>query len=74
MSAQPSDGDQSIADKANSAFLLVTQDIIERAKRFRTKIAVWRDGQVVTLTPEEVEAELDAQKSAGQGAGIGQVQ
>ena len=62
MSTEPISENLSIADKANEAFTLITQDVIDQARRFKTKIAIWRNGQIVQLTPDEVDAELANQK------------
>jgi hypothetical protein len=52
----------SIREKADAAFLQAAQVVIERAKRFGTRIVGWENGQIVERTWQEIELEL-AKKS-----------
>lgn len=62
MNTEPIPENLSIADKANDAFTLITQDVVDQARRFKTKIAIWRNDRVEQLTPDEVDAELAIHK------------
>jgi hypothetical protein len=50
----------SLIAKANLAFEAACRIVIERARRSGTEIVIWRDGQIVELSPEEATAELEA--------------
>ena len=47
-------------DKANLAFEAACRKVIDRARQSNTEIVIWRDGQIVELSPEEATAELEA--------------
>ena len=46
--------------KANLAFEAACRKVIDRARQSNTEIVIWRDGQIVELSPEEATAELEA--------------
>jgi hypothetical protein len=46
--------------EANLAFVAACRIVIERARQSGTEIVIWRDGQIVELSPEEATAELEA--------------
>ncbi|MFN5918775.1 MAG: hypothetical protein ACK48K_18615 [Planctomycetota bacterium] len=46
--------------KANLAFEAACRKVIDRARQSGTEIVIWRDGQIVELSPEEATAELEA--------------
>ena len=50
----------SLIAKANLAFEAACRIVIERTRRSGTEIVIWRDGQIVELSPEEATAELEA--------------
>ena len=43
--------------KANLAFEAACRKVIDRARQSGTEIVIWRDGQIVELSPEEATAE-----------------
>ena len=45
---------------ANLAFEAAYRKVIDRARQSNTEIVIWRDGQIVELSPEEATAELEA--------------
>ena len=50
----------SLIAKANLAFEAACRKVIDRARQSGTEIVIWRDGQIVELSPEEATAELEA--------------
>ena len=50
----------SLIAKADMAFEAACREVIERARQSNTEIVIWRDGQIVELSPEEATAELEA--------------
>ena len=50
----------SLIAKANLAFEVACRKVIDRARQSGTEIVIWRDGQIVELSPEEATAELEA--------------
>ncbi|MFN9463669.1 MAG: hypothetical protein ACK6B2_10755 [Planctomycetota bacterium] len=46
--------------KANLAFEAACRKVIDRARQSGTEIVIWREGQIVELSPEEATAELEA--------------
>ena len=50
----------SLIAKANLAFEAACRIVIERTRRSGTEIVIWRDGQIVELSPEEATAELES--------------
>ena len=46
--------------KADLAFEAACRKVIDRARQSGTEIVIWRDGQIVELSPEEATAELEA--------------
>ncbi len=49
-----------LSEGANAAFIEATREAIAVARRTNTPFITWRDGQIVELTPDEAEAELNA--------------
>ena len=50
----------SLIAKANLAFEAACRKVIDRARQSGTEIVIWREGQIVELSPEEATAELEA--------------
>jgi hypothetical protein len=50
----------SLIAKADMAFEAACRKVIDRARQSGTEIVIWRDGQIVELSPEEATAELEA--------------
>jgi hypothetical protein len=50
----------SLIDKADMAFEAACRKVIDRARQSGTEIVIWRDGQIVEMSPEEASAELEA--------------
>jgi hypothetical protein len=50
----------SLIAKADMAFEAACRKVIERARQSNTEIVIWRDGQIVELSPEEAATELEA--------------
>jgi hypothetical protein len=50
----------SLIAKANLAFEAACRIVIERARQSGTEIVIWRDGQIVELSPEEATTELES--------------
>ena len=57
---RPQQKRETLSDKIDSAFELVAQEVISRAKRTGTEVVFWRDNQIVRLTPEQAAQELAA--------------
>jgi hypothetical protein len=55
-----SNAPDSLIAKANLAFVAACRIVIERARQSKTEIVIWRDGQIVELSPDEATAELEA--------------
>jgi hypothetical protein len=55
-----SNAPDSLIAEANLAFEAACRIVIERARQSGTEIVIWRDGQIVELSPEEATAELEA--------------
>jgi hypothetical protein len=55
-----SNAPDSLIAKANLAFEAACRIVIDRARQSGTEIVIWRDGQIVELSPEEATAELEA--------------
>ena len=55
-----SNAPDSLIAKANLAFEAACRIVIERARQSGTEIVIWRDGQIVELSPEEATAELES--------------
>lgn len=53
-----------LASSADAAFVAASRDVIARARLAKTEIVVWREGQVVTISPDEAELELAAKVAA----------
>jgi hypothetical protein len=49
---------------ADAAFLLAARDVIERARRTKTPIIIWEDGQIKEMSPDEMERRLNMAKPA----------
>jgi hypothetical protein len=45
--------------KANMAFEAACRKVIDRARQSNTEIVIWRDGEIVELSPDEATAELE---------------
>lgn len=50
----------SLIAKADMAFEAACRKIIERARQSNSEIVIWRDGQIVELSPDEATAELES--------------
>ena len=50
----------SLIAKADMAFEAACRKVIDRARLSKTEIVIWREGQIVELSPEEATAELEA--------------
>lgn len=48
----------SLIEKADAAFKIACQTVIERARQSHTEIVIWRDGKIIELTPDQAAAEL----------------
>jgi len=62
MKPQPKDLDQVLADKhkVEAALRAAVRDALARHKRAGNPVAVWRDGEVVWLSPEAIPEERPA--------------
>ena len=49
--------EMSMTERINAAFRLVAKEVIETAKRTNTEIIIWRNGEIVRLSPEQALAE-----------------
>jgi hypothetical protein len=58
-------------ERATWAFEEAVGKVIAEHKRLGLPLAIWRDGQVVHISPEEAEAEFNAQRAARRAAGPG---
>jgi hypothetical protein len=52
-------------ERATRALEEAVAGVIAEHKRLGLPLAVWRDGKVVHISPEEAEAEFNAQGGAG---------
>lgn len=50
----------SLIAKADMAFEAACRKVIDRARQSNTEIVIWRDGEIVELSPDEATAELEA--------------
>jgi hypothetical protein len=50
----------SLIAKADLAFEAACRKVIDRARQSNTEIVIWRDGQIVELSPEDATMELEA--------------
>ena len=55
-----SNSPDSLIAKADRAFEAACRKVIDRARQSNTEIVIWRDGQIVELSPEEARTELEA--------------
>jgi hypothetical protein len=55
-----SNAPDSLIAKANLALEAACRRVSDRARQSGTEIVIWRDGQIVELSPEEATAELEA--------------
>lgn len=55
-----SNAPDSLIAKADMAFEAACRKVIDRARQSKTEIVIWRDGQIVELSPDEATAELEA--------------
>lgn len=55
-----SNAPDSLIAKADMAFEAACRQVIDRARQSKTEIVIWRDGQIVELSPDEATAELEA--------------
>ena len=55
-----------LSDKVDAAFGLLAEDVITRAERTGTEVLIWRESQIVRLTPEQAREELNHTKLLGQ--------
>ena len=62
---RPTKHDGTLSDKVDAAFGLVAEEVIARAERAGTKVLIWRDSQIVRLTPEQATKELIPKKASG---------
>jgi hypothetical protein len=51
---------ESLIAKADLAFEAACRKVIDRARQSNTEIVIWRDGQIVELSPEDATTELEA--------------
>ena len=52
-----------LSDKVDAAFGLVADEVITRAERSGTEVLIWRESQIVRLTPEQAREELNHKKA-----------
>ncbi len=52
----------SLSEKVDLAFEQVAKKVIRRAERTDTQVLIWRNNQIVRLTPEQANQELLSQK------------
>ncbi len=50
----------SLIAKADMAFEAACRKVIDRARQSYTEIVIWRDGEILELSPGEATAELEA--------------
>ncbi len=62
---RPTKHDETLSEKVDAAFGLVAQEVIARAERAGTDVLIWRDSQIVRLTPEQATKELIPKKAFG---------
>ncbi len=62
---RPTKQDGTLSDKVDAAFGLVAEEVIARAERAGTEVLIWRDSQIVRLTPEQAAKELIPKKALG---------
>ena len=55
---QQTDKGGSLVEKANAAFETVATKVVERAMATGTPVIIWRDGQCVSVSPEELQQSL----------------
>lgn len=55
-----SNAPDSLIAKADMAFEAACRKVIDRARQSKTEIVIWRDGQIVELSPDAATAELEA--------------
>ena len=55
-----SNAPDSLIAKADLAFEAACRKVIDRARQSNTEIVIWRDGQIVELSPEDATTELEA--------------
>ena len=56
-------------ERATRALVEAVAGVIAEHKRLGRPLAIWRDGKVVHISPEEAEAEFNAQMAAKYPAG-----
>ena len=61
MSSHPND---SLIAKVEMALEDASRQAIERARAAKSTLVIWRDGQIVELTPDEATRELEANLAA----------
>ena len=61
MSSHPNDA---LIAKMDLAFADASRQAIERARAAKSTLVIWRDGQIVELTPDEATRELEANLAA----------
>lgn len=57
--------DQSLSEKANAAFLKASEDVVEKAKKARTDVIIWRDNRIVRLPAEEAAGLVEEKRRNG---------
>lgn len=60
--SQLSDSRKEFTEKVNAAFAQAALEVIRVARATSTSIIIWRDGQIVHLSPDEAEQHLEQQK------------
>ncbi len=62
---RPKIHDGTLSGKVEAAFGMVAEEVITKAQRAGTEILIWRDSQIVRLTPEQATKELLFKKALG---------
>lgn len=55
-----SNAPDSLIAKADRAFEDACRAVIDRARQSKTEIVIWRDGEIVELSPDEATIELES--------------
>jgi hypothetical protein len=63
--SQVNDNIPPLWELADAAFQLAMRRVIARAKQSGTPVIVWRDNQILRLSPDEVTVELDKKVASG---------
>ena len=57
--------DESLADKANAAFLKASGDVLKKARQAGTAVIVWRDNRIVRLPVDEAACLVEERRRNG---------